>query len=77
MPYQAYIKNINTNEWLQEERNGEIKHTKTENEMLVFYDEGDAESTLEYLNDTFSDAYVLLVEDNKERLHHKEEVENE
>lgn len=63
--YKAYIKNITTGEWLKDEVKGKITHTSNENEILVFSDEVDAESTLEYLNDSFSDAYVLL-DDSKE-----------
>lgn len=71
--YQAYIKNITTGEWLKDEKKGKVTHTKNENEMLVFYEEEDAESTLEYLNDAFSDAYVLLVETDSSKIHHEEE----
>ncbi|QST02695.1 hypothetical protein IMZ31_19290 (plasmid) [Pontibacillus sp. ALD_SL1] len=73
--YQAYIKNIDQDTWLKEEENGEVKHTKNEEEMLVFYDDEDAESTLEYLNDSFSDSYVLLIEDDREKLHYQDEDE--
>lgn len=58
--YKSYIKNITTGEWLKEEANGNVQHSNKDNEKLIFLDEEDAESTLEYLNENFSDAYVLL-----------------
>lgn len=58
--YTAYIKNITTGEWLQNEVGGVLTHTKEDDMKLVFSGEEDAESTLEYLNQNFSDAYVLL-----------------
>jgi hypothetical protein len=69
----AIIKNISKNTFicsapektfLHSEKTGEIKHTKDENKALVFYDEWDAESTLEMLNDTKEDCYSLIQLDN-------------
>lgn len=71
--YQAYIRNITTNEWLKSEGDSKVEHTKDENKKLVFYDETDAESTLEYLNMDFSDAYVLLIENDVTKLHNQDE----
>lgn len=68
MRYQAYIRNITIGQWLKTEQAGTVEHTENQNEMLVFYDEDDAENTLEYLNDTFSDAYVLQIEDDESKL---------
>ena len=66
--YQAYIKNITTDEWLMQQEDMKLAHTKDESKMIVFCDEIDAESTLEYLNLNFSDSYVLLREDDKSKL---------
>jgi hypothetical protein len=73
--YQAYIKNITTNEWIKTEEDGAVTFTNDENDKLAFYDESDAESTLVYLNDTQADAYVLFLEDDATLIHHElEEV---
>lgn len=73
--YQAYIKNITTNEWIKAEEDGAVTFTNDENDKLAFYDESDAESTLAYLNDTQADAYVLLLEDDVTQMHHENELE--
>lgn len=54
------IKNITKDLWVKEENNGRIKHTEDENKAMLFYDEEDAESLLEYLNSFFPDFYTLL-----------------
>lgn len=68
MEYQAYIRNITIGKWLKTKQAGTVEHTENQNEILVFVDEDDAESTLEYLNDNFSDAYVLQIEDDENKL---------
>jgi hypothetical protein len=73
--YQAYIKNITTNEWIKTEEDGAVTFTNDENDKLAFYDESDAESTLVYLNDTQADAYVLFLEDDATKMHHEIELE--
>lgn len=71
--YQAYIKNITIGEWLKDEKGGKVEHTNDESKKLVFYDDVDAEGTIEYLNDNFSDSYVLLIEDDITKLHNQDE----
>lgn len=75
--YQAYIKNTTTGEWLKDEKGGKVEHTNDESEILVFYDDVDAESTLEYLNYNFSDCYVLLIENDVTKLHNQDELDEE
>lgn len=62
--YQAYIKNVTKDSWLKDEINGRIVHTFDVSERLVFFDEIDAGATIEFLNEEYSDCYVLLQEEN-------------
>ena len=55
------IKEMETGMYLTEEVNGKYTFGKEE-DRIIFYDEVDAESTLEYLNDTTEYCCVLLDE---------------
>lgn len=60
MNYKALIKNITNGKWLMSETNGIIKETKNQENALVLYDSEDAESLIEFLNDSFADCYTLI-----------------
>lgn len=67
--YKAIIKNLETQQWLREERNGEVFHTHEADQALVFSSELKADSMLENLNESYQDAYLIeeinVEEENK------------
>lgn len=54
------IKNISKGTFISDETNGKVKHTRKEINAVVFFDEMEAETVLEFLNDTYSDCYTLI-----------------
>lgn len=60
----SVIKNIDKNTWLSGEENGKVSHSKDLGKAILFSDENDAETTLEYLNEEKPDCYTLMPIDN-------------
>lgn len=67
--YKAIIKNLETQQWLMKERNGDVFHTNEADQALVFSSELKADSMLENLNESFPDEYLIeeinVEEENK------------
>ncbi|WCK57415.1 hypothetical protein PP175_25445 (plasmid) [Aneurinibacillus sp. Ricciae_BoGa-3] len=53
---------------MKKEEDGKLEFTDNEDERLIFYNQTDAENTLEYLYQCFSDAYVLLTKEEETTL---------
>ena len=60
--YRAHIYNVEKDMYLANQIGGDFSFTADYNERLCFFDEADAESTLELMNDTLPECYVLVEE---------------
>lgn len=58
--YKGKIKNVTSGKWLKSESKGVIKETRFVDKALIFWDQEDAEETLEFLNDTYESCYTLI-----------------
>lgn len=60
--YRAHIYNVEKGMYLANQKDGNFTFTPEYNERLCFFDEADAESTLELMNDTLPECYILVDE---------------
>ena len=60
--YQASIRNILKNKWVEDEQYGEVVLTDKENDRVIFYSEDDAEQVLENLELSSPEAFVIVME---------------
>jgi hypothetical protein len=59
--YQAAILNVDKNKWIRDEEHGIVKYAKNESDRIIFYEEEDAESTVDLLNENESDCFTLVI----------------
>lgn len=57
--YSGYIKNITTGLWIESEKSGQVTYTSKLEDRLIFHEEWEAVSLLEFLNDNLSDCFTL------------------
>ena len=60
--YQASIRNILKNKWVEDEQYREVVLTDKENDRVIFYSEDDAEQVLENLELSSPEAFVIVME---------------
>lgn len=58
--YVSFIKNIEEGTYVKNEENGIVEETKDEEEKILFYDEAEADSVIEQVNDVNEVCYTLI-----------------
>lgn len=58
--YRGVIKIADSDSWLESEYFGKYTTTTDQEKALQFFDESDAVSTVEYLNDSYEECFVLV-----------------